>query len=86
MYVYENKNNIKKIGENAFSRCGSIESIVIPLNVKTIKKAFVECHKLSIYCEVEMKPEGWYENWNTSNRSVYYAGEWEYIDGLAKPL
>ena len=34
--------------------------------------AFCYCSSLTIYCEEESKPDGWNENWNTSNRPIVW--------------
>ncbi|MBQ7340247.1 MAG: hypothetical protein IJW43_05290 [Clostridia bacterium] len=34
--------------------------------------AFLECSKLTIYCEAESEPGGWNGAWNSSNRPVVW--------------
>lgn len=79
--------SLTTIGEFAFTGCqNKIIRIVIPNSVTTIgKKAFAMCNNLSIFCEASGLQEGWDDEWNYSNRPVYWAGEWEYIDGLPEP-
>jgi hypothetical protein len=40
------KDSIKRIGDNCFKRCFSMESIVIPQTVVSVGKAFVDCRSL----------------------------------------
>ncbi len=75
------------IGSSAFQYCSSLTSIVIPSGVTSIYLyAFRNCSSLTIYCEVSSKPSWWNSNWNNSNRSVYWAGQWEYVDGVPTPI
>ncbi len=79
-------NSVTSLGNYVFSGCSSLTSIVIPNSVTSIgNAAFDDCDSLTIYCEVNSKPIGW-ERWNTSNRPVYWAGEWEYVNGVPTPL
>ena len=51
--------------------------------------AFSSCDSLTIYCEAESKPSGWNSYWNRLRNyrdcPVYWAGEWEYVDGVPTP-
>jgi hypothetical protein len=65
--------NLEHIGLNAFSNCHNLEYIFIPKSVKYIGGwAFDKCSKLTIYCEAESQPEGWENNWNSSNLEVIW--------------
>jgi len=67
-------NSVTTIGEGAFCDCGDIESITIPKSVLTIgNKAFSGWCGMDIYCEVSSKPDGWDDNWNSSNCPVFWA-------------
>ena len=69
--------NIQSIIFGAFFRDAKLRSIVIPENCSTIgAQAFDSCTNLTIYCEVESKPDGWDANWNKSNCPVV----WGYQD------
>ena len=79
-------NSVTSIGYAAFSKCSSLESIEIPNSVTNIgNHAFSGCYSLVIYCEASSKPSGWYSNWNSSNRLVYWNGQWHY-DSNGKPV
>ena len=66
---------ITTIGADAFSECGSLTSIEIPSSVTDIgNNAFYISTRLTIYCEVSSKPNGWAYNWNSSNCPVV----WDY--------
>ena len=78
--------SVTSIGYYAFYNCSSLTSITIPESVTSIgNTAFYNCSNLTIYCEVESKPSGWSSSWNPSNRPVYWAGEWEMVDGVPVP-
>ena len=64
----------------AFAYAG-FEKISIPKSVTTVGCyifgwcAYEEYKKIKeIYCDVEMKPEGWDNNWNLTDATVYWAG------------
>ena len=76
-----------EIYEYAFYDNTNIASVVIPNCVTSIGDyAFGYCDNLTIYCEVESKPSGWSSSWNYSNRPVYWAGEWKYVDEVPTPI
>ena len=79
--------SVTSIGEYAFYYCSSLTSITIPGPVTSIgRHAFRYCDNLKIYCEAESEPSGWDSSWNSSNRPVYWAGEWEMVDGVPVPI
>ena len=68
---------VKRIGNEAFLSCASLTEIIIPNSVTSIGTlAFMECNKLTIYCEAKSKPESWNGSWNPSNCPVV----WGYKD------
>lgn len=65
--------SVKTIGNWVFCRCTSLETIIIPSSVEFIGEyAFYQCDKITIYCECESQPNEWNENWNISDRPVYW--------------
>lgn len=72
-------NSVTSIGDRVFYECTSLTSIVIPNSLISIDDdVFYGCSSLTIYCEATSKPSGWNSRWNSSNRPVYWAGQWEY--------
>ena len=85
-------NKLKSIRYKALCNNNNLTTIVIPESVMSIEElAFSNCSNLTIFCEVESKPEGWDSNWNSLNGEyttkipVYWAGEWELVDGVPQP-
>ena len=78
---------LEEIHTRTFGYCYKFETIVIPESVTFIDaEAFVDCSYLEIFLNNNEVPSTWNENWNYSNCSVYFAGEWEYDDGIPMPL
>lgn len=75
--------NIDSIGYSAFSECANLKSIVIPRSVIAVGDyAFAECSNLTIYCEMESKPDNWGKLWNPTNCPVV----WNYKEGMNESL
>ena len=56
----------------AFSESG-LQYIYIPNTVKVIEHgAFEDCLNLTIYCEVNSRPQEWHEGWNSSHNHVIW--------------
>ena len=71
--------NIKSIGTYAFQSCSNLKSIVIPKSVINIGEyAFSNCYDLTIYCEIETKPEQWSQYWNRIDWQIYSEVIWNY--------
>ena len=78
---------VTDIGDSAFSGCSSLTTIIIPSSVTSIENyVFDGCSKITIYCEAESPPSGWWSSWNSSSRPVYWAGQWEMVDGEPRPI
>lgn len=62
---------VTTLATGMFAGCKNLESITIPKSVTHIgDDVFAECEKLTIYCENDVKPEGWDKNF-----SVYRDGK-----------
>ena len=71
--VIPSDGSVTSIGGDAFLRCDSLTSIVIPGSITSIDKdAFLLCDSLTIYCEAVSKPSGWDDDWNPSDRPVVW--------------
>ena len=66
---------LQSIGQLCFSACTSLSEIVIPSSVTTIgPTAFKNIENLVINCKVELKPDGWDNEWADVNCIV----NWNY--------
>lgn len=66
-------NSLSIIAMYAFMGCKALRSIRIPNSTTQIfTGAFANCPSLTIYCEQESKPEGWWDKWNVSKCSVIW--------------
>lgn len=75
-------NSISEIKEKAFNGCICLESIVIPDNVTTIGKQIfsTQTKGMTIYCESEVKPIGWDEEWNSQYPIVWNCNDNDIAD------
>ncbi len=56
--------SLVRIGHYAFKGCAALESVVIPLNVKTVGVgAFDKCTNASLCCVAKERPSGWAGLW-----------------------
>ena len=84
---------VKSIESCAFNACGALEVIIIPYSVTSMSYGvFRSCDSLTIYCEAEYEQSGWDEDWNDSDRPIYFdcanpnkgvinGMQWELIEG-----
>ena len=61
-------NSVTTISYAAFKDCTNLTEIVIPSSVTKMgrngyEEIFYGCGSLTIYCEAESKPDGWYNDW-----------------------
>ena len=66
------------INSQAFQGCTSLDTVVIPKSVTTIKRlAFLDCMNVTVCCEVNIKPDGWEDEWDAEVKNVIwgYKGE-----------
>lgn len=65
--------NLSAIGGYAFSGCAKLSEITLPIKVDEVGKgAFEDCSTLVIKCEAKARPEGWHEDWNSTNCQVVW--------------
>ncbi|MDD2574953.1 MAG: InlB B-repeat-containing protein [Acholeplasmataceae bacterium] len=71
--TFEDNSQLTSIGNYAFLSAYLLPSIVIPRSVETMgMRVFYFDRSLTIYAEIESKPEGWSIDWNPSNRPVIW--------------
>lgn len=71
--TFEENSQLTSIGNYAFLSAYSLPSIIIPRSVETMgMRIFYFDRSLTIYAEIESKPEGWSSDWNPSNRPVVW--------------
>lgn len=64
---------VNTIGIECFQSCKTLESIYIPSSVTYINHdAFSDCPNLTIYCEMDEKPDAWHDNWNSGSNTVIW--------------
>lgn len=64
--------SLETIESYAFFCCTELTSVKIPKEVSVIaKEAFQFCHKLTVYCEAEEKPQTWDNNWCSESRAIF---------------
>lgn len=73
-------NTVESIGDFAFYNCASLKSVVIPKNVSAIgSSAFLSCPNLTIFAEVDEKPDSWvyqeYKKWKSDKTPVKWGYE-----------
>lgn len=69
------------IGSNAFNGAKSLEKIIIPYKTTIIgKDAFKGASKLTIFAATDKPRQNWDDDWNASNRPVYWVNEFRYDD------
>ena len=75
--------SITKIERAAFAFCNGLTSIIIPESVISIEgDVFLRCNSLTIvFCETSAPYD-----YDFKDISVYYANEWEYVDGVPTPI
>lgn len=66
--------SVTSIGNRAFEACDKLTNITIPINVTTIEDHAFSAFGLTIYCEAESKPNGWFESTSGSwsSGTVYW--------------
>lgn len=87
-------NNVINIESDSFYDCGYLASIVIPDSVLSIgRMAFYKIGEsipeketeTTFYCKAVTQPAGWDDYWNADGNTVYWKGEWSYVDGVPTP-
>ncbi|MDD5932801.1 MAG: leucine-rich repeat protein, partial [bacterium] len=81
--------SVTTIGKSAFYDCISLNYVIIGNSVTTIGNSAFYCNRFltTIYCEASSEPSGWDSFWDSSVRTVYWAGQWEYgTDGNPTPI
>ena len=65
--------NLTSIGASAFENCTNLKSVVLYDGIEYIgENSFKGCNNLTIYCMFENQPNGWNDNWNSSNCEVIW--------------
>lgn len=80
--------SVTTILPGAFARCTGLVSVTISQSVSKISNnVFGNCTALtSVFCEAESQPADWDEGWlGTDTTTVYWGGEWEYVNGAPAP-
>jgi len=56
---------VAEISAFAFENCVYISGVTIPCSVTAVgNQAFYGCHTITLYCQMEVKPENWHYDWN----------------------
>ena len=64
------------MASSIFTQCNKLEKLYIPSSVIKVGEEIVEYYAntvhVTIYCEATEKPEGWHEEWASSNLTIYW--------------
>ena len=71
------KDGLERIDNNVFG-CKKLGSIVIPDSVEIMGSSIFSCEYMTIYCEVESKPNSWETTWNLIYGANYIDVVWGY--------
>ena len=78
---------VKVIRSSAFSSCPALEKVIISASVPEIDvDAFDYGDQLKdVFFEATEKQLGYHRTFGETTFKVYYAREWEYVDGVPTP-
>lgn len=90
-YVITIPNNIREIGNNAFSNSGDID-VVIPRTVEKVGSYLFDGCNCNIFCEAKHKPVAWSNEWLetessllSSTKRVFWHGDWNRCSDMPLP-
>lgn len=78
-------NTIELIASMAFSYSPNLESVFVPRSVTNFSYCFEGCEHVTIFCEADVQPEGWDDDWNSYNHPVIWGCVNDFI-GVNKKL
>ncbi len=74
------------IDDGCFTDCQYLRTVIIPKNCHLDAISFAHCTNLTIYTdELKKEPAYWTGNFNLDVLTIYWAGEWQYINNLPTP-
>ena len=81
-------NTIELVGSMAFSYSPSLKSVFIPKSVTNFSFCFEGCENVTIFCEADVQPEGWDDDWNYWDRPVVwgFAGDFAAVNNKLEKI
>ena len=65
-------NSVTLIKDDVFRYCMNLMSVYIPKSVLQIYRYGISCPRVTVYAEVESKPEGWEDGWVSEHTTIIW--------------
>lgn len=81
------RTKIGYIASDAFSNCENLEILILSEEIDWIfRETFSNCrNQITVFSEWEYDKKRYENSWLDKSATVYFKGEWEYVDGVPTP-